>query len=531
MVFTTGFPVSRFSLKSATIFIFFLLPALALAHPVADNPETCPVCGQPWPETMTPLQRNAAAIAYEASLPTSGTLGRPLPLASSWCANQSDSRWHLAAQLGWIEQGHKIMPWAVLPDFKFRAEWMDLYFNDAFTTAAQLRLPMTLRTNEIERSARFITVPLTETPLTLTEAGASVPYSPFGSSDAWHQAGARAAAGYDMAQTPRMVELRDRYPNPSRLLFVSNNEIARLSPTQFAYDTRFDGIDPTGTAYRLWPQCYRAFVDGVHAGLPDAWNTVLRVVAYGGSGNVAPGWESWTWDGSSPSRYLTGGATDVRADSPQMVSMAGMPFVERRLQQDAGYWNEFSVWDGEASYLALKFPEGYSPERYAGWIQFCMWIERPRAVREFRGSTAKYEGRNVDYWSAVMGSVDRVWAHETLREFWRESELVQTSGINYWYRPEQNNFMRQNVDPSISAMYLLPCVDNTGTFSYSSKTTPVPVWSLARKRGENYLVYAYAPQGDRATTVTIPDHGDVQLTATVGGAFYLIPGGSVTRVD
>jgi hypothetical protein len=58
--------------------------------------------------------------------------------------------------------------------------------------------------------------------------------------------------------------------------------------------------------------------------------------------------------------------------------------------------------------------------------------------------------------------------------------------------------------------------------------TSIPVWALARRLGDEALLYVDAPTGDRASvSVTVPEFGIAVVDAPLGGAFYLLRRGVV----
>src|SRR5690606_35663287 len=105
-----------------------------------------------------------------------------------------------------------------------------------------------------------------------------------------------------------------------------------------------------------------------------------------------------TWDGGSPSYYTDdwNNRRDFHVWSPQ-VEFMNLVFMQRQaLELNPQFWFEFSTWDGyhndperSKTYPSTRATlrqagQTYNPERYAGFVQFALWMMRPRAVRDFR---------------------------------------------------------------------------------------------------------------------------------------------------
>jgi hypothetical protein len=151
------------------------------------------------------------------------------------------------------------------------------------------------------------------------------------------------------------------------------------------------------------------------------------------------------WDGGSPSYYLDpwDTRTDFTGFSPQVEFMNLVFQKQEDLKLNPRFWFEFSTWDGfdpagkTAEKDKRKFfasvGQSFSPERYAGMVQFSMWLLRPRAVREYRGWNQPWDENTAPYFEALMASVDRVHTDPILREFWRKGELVPNRARSHPY--------------------------------------------------------------------------------------------------
>ncbi len=329
-----------------------------------------------------------------------------------------------------------------------------------------------------------------------------------------------------------------------------------------------------------WNERYRVMFDAMRAALAnDTWRRNARFVGYGAFGPSHFGrWEEWkvyslvcgrwtspdwhVWDGGSPS-YYTHNWNDNRDHwvfSTQVESMNWVFMLDEAWRANPNFWFEMSTWDGNESgswmkgvgaeqpedlvrrssdgltpqqqkqldaalvkksktLQYLRDGQDYPPERAAGWVQFGMWLLRPRVVREFRGHATRLEPVKP-YWMETVKAVDRVYANATLTEFWRHGTLVRNDDHRHPYQvdvPEKYDDIRR--------WYLLDTsLDPPRPWQ---PQTDIPVFSLALARGETgsrrWLVYAHAPLADRKKVdISIPDYGEVTVDAPRAGAFYLI---------
>ena len=94
------------------------------------------------------------------------------------------------------------------------------------------------------------------------------------------------------------------------------------------------------------------------------------------------------WDGGSPSYYTHdwNGSTDYTTWSPQIEFMNLVFMQKEAYKLNPRFWFEFSVWDGcqkNPPYLSKdeyyrRQGQSYNPQRYGGFVQFGMWLLRPR---------------------------------------------------------------------------------------------------------------------------------------------------------
>jgi hypothetical protein len=447
-----------------------------------------------------------------------------------------------------------------------------------------------------------------------TVVGRGTVVSPWGTSQAWYD------SGNLWTTSDQSAYLQAQYPEPPRVILLANNETDRLSYTFAFFETRYRALFAdyaarteaqimSDTHDRMIAQWNELF-DGMDAGLSADWlsarinvgynafptqkfRTVYGWFNYQTQGTVATfnklSWQWFSWGGGSPEVYdnqwQVGTSENYPANykapfltwSPQheAMSMVFQRDIAEGVNPD--YWFEISIWDGDMWEGANSYPDFFggngnydhpkavkyralgidlTPDYYKGWTQYCMWITRPRCVREFRYFRVGVDDTSTpnywDYWQAVLDQVSHVHQHPTLRRFWRDGAMVESttitsvypSGVNNthpfdhrdytadgslaggtWNGYPKNYRLATNLDPDTSGLW--------GTFDSwdAAKNVEWPVYTLAYRIGttpnREFLIYAHST-GISGTTledvvVTIPDYDDVTLPEVpVEGAFYYI---------
>lgn len=329
-----------------------------------------------------------------------------------------------------------------------------------------------------------------------------------------------------------------------------------------------------------WMERYPVMFDAMRDALANkTWRKNVRFVGYGAFGPSHFGrWDGWQvyslitdeftspdwhiWDGGSPS-YYTHNWNENRDHwvfSCQVESMNWVFMLDEAWRANPDFWFEMSTWDGnqQKSWMQgvgatspqqlvklssaglsqaqhekldpahlkksktlqyLADGQTYPPERAGGWVQFGLWLLRPRVVREFRGHATQLDPVKP-YWMETVRAVDRVWNDETLREFWRHGELVKNTAHQHPYRTD----VPAKYD-KIDRWYLLDTsLDPPRPWQ---QTTNLPVFSLALVKGEEgkrqWLVYAHSPLENRdRVEITVPGCGPVTIDVPRAGAFYTV---------
>jgi hypothetical protein len=519
--------------------------------------------GEPDPPLPAPQ-----AILAEAVRPNDGPLGRPLPLACHWNTGSypPQDTFDPSYQIGLIQQGHHLLPFLSMPDPHMPAEKKlpAEYYGDAIKRIAAWKLPISLLATqwecELTYDKAYFGLPADKNPNVVGLDGKIRPeVDPLGPVGPWREVGRRWTA------SPAMRQLEQLYPEPSLVLFVSNNEHSKLAWPQAEESRRYLDRYGKGRAAALkrqvfaegWIERYRALLAGMRDGLASpAWKQGARFIGYEAFGpphfarwggwreysSCVPGridWSPLVWDGGTPSYYVHNwnGSTDYAVWSPQIESMNWVFMQEQARKLNPQFWFEISTWDGNESSQAndkrkfyAKKGQTYGPDRYGGMVRFGMWLLRPRAVREFRGWT-ELRSLQGPYFLAIVAAVDEVYADSTLRRFWRQGRLLPNRQHAHPYQvdvpPEYKDADRwflldTNLDPPRPW----------------KPDTELAVFALALVLGDaperEWLVYAHAPLGmKRGVEVTLPDYRSIKIDVSVAGVFYhvLEKTGAVTQCN
>jgi len=526
------------------------------------------------PKPTAAARRAAEEIRREALLPPNGPAGRPLPLASHWNVGSVRKTFEPAHQIGLIQRGCHVLPWCAWPrgdpeNPKQRERFMG-YYGALIGLCRQLKLPLSIRATQWE--AMLVKKAYREGPVerwagVLTPDGERMPkVSPFSPIEPWKD----PAKAY--VDTPGMRKLQQMYPDPPRVLWVSNNEAPDLRWHQMRYSKRYqDKYGPgRGDAFKRkvvskgWMERYPAMFRAMREALVnETWKKNVRFIGYGAFGPSHFGrWSAWKeyslitdewtspnwhiWDGGSPS-YYTHNWCDNRDHwvwSTQVQSMNWIFQLEEAWKANPDFWFEVSTWDGNEikawqkgrqaedpkkidkellkkskALQYLKDGQDYPPERALGWVQFGLWLLRPRAVREFRGHATPLEPVKA-YWLQTVRAVDRVYADKTLEGFWRYGRLVHNPAHRHPYQEAVPEKYRK-----VHRWFLLD-TDLDPPRPWKHKTN-LPVFSLALARGEKgarrWLLYAHSPlTGRKGVRITIPEGPKVTVDVPRAGAFYLV---------
>jgi hypothetical protein len=337
------------------------------------------------------------------------------------------------------------------------------------------------------------------------------------------------------------------YPDPPLVLFISDNESAKVSPPSA-------GTSPQAVARRQaigngWIARYRAMIRGFRDGLEaPGWRAHSLFIGYDAFISPAMGrWGDWTayslyvpgrtepwpyaWEGASVSYYVHNWApdSDYTVWSPEIEAMNYVAVLSEVRRTEPDFWFELSTWDGQepgqATDKVLFYAERgqrLTPDRYGGMAQFGMWLLRPRVMRDFRNWTDE-RIRFEPYFDRIMDAVTRVHRNPVLRDFWLHGRLVANPAGGHPYEIA--------MPPELASRPRWFLLDSPANPPRPWQlTTPLAVYPLALVRGRaphrEWLVYAFSPvQRTGVVPVQIPGGPEVRVRTAEQGAFTLIEEG------
>jgi len=494
----------------------------------------------------------------------------PLPLAAHWNCSETSNHygWTPAYWVEALQNGNHVIPTIVGPDrADTNTQYLTTYAAD-IQTLGGYGVPISIKHTQWESalyhaSEAWLALPNADNPNVLSlEDAVTAMVCPIGATNnrttPWSECGARWAVGDCMTQ------LQSYLPSPSKIIHICNNEasIQRWDDIETLNKRYVDtyGTDQTDAEKRSviaagYPTLYAAMIEAFRAGQSTAhWrnnSTIIPYSSYTKYANIMGRYSTWmsgasytstrwnwaadAWDGESASWYWTGYANTATPSSLPVGASNGLFAIEEVRAAKPNWWHELLYWDGnnyptnQSTDYRQNFNGGvqsiagsWLPRDYAAALQFAMWIQRPRVVREFR-SSSEQKAASVSYWEALLAAVDRVWNNGTLASFWRSSELIPGT---------RSTMYTSNVPTEYSTVdrwYLLNTdVDEGGSWSL---TTRIHVFALARiNSAGDVLVYCYSPVNDHTNvTITIPDVDTITVDVPVQGAFYLRTAGGTVR--
>lgn len=495
-------------------------------------------------------------ISGECQRPNPEESARPLPLAAHWNTGTVAASFDPAYQLAQIQAGHHLLPWFQfpVPELATSDATALAYYQEPFATCQAMGLPLSIVGTQWEErlyEEPFLSLPPADNPnVVLIGDIIRAQLSPFGPSAAWEEVGRLWTQGAFFQQ------LTGWYRNPPAVTLLSNNEANRLQWADAEDDIRYVALYGTGqtdeekrtVVGENWIRCYRALQAGMRAGMPGPWQIATRFCAYnafgpeflgryGGwndeklaiSGRIDP--NPLMWDGGSPTYYTAGVSgtptyriSDFMVYSPQLEAMNWVFMQREALLLNPRFSFELSVWDGSspgqpedqrAYYTGLG--QTFTPARYGGFVQWGLWLLRPRVVREFRFATETLAGAEA-YFLPIVAAVDRVHDQPELARFWRYGNLVANPAHLHPYQTSLTT------EQSVASRWFGLDVSTDPARPWALDTL-LPVRALALVLGQpparQWLIYAVAsPTAQTGITVTVPGQAPVTLDAPLAGAFY-----------
>lgn len=234
------------------------------------------------------------------------------------------------------------------------------------------------------------------------------------------------------------------------------------------------------------------------------------------------------WDGGSISYYIRWGEqsnpmkfSDYNLMSPQVEHMNNLMFINdaKSSKGKNNFWHELSVWDGrgtQSSNNSGNVPYGYNSNRYKGFVQFGMWLSKPRVVRDLKSWQESRESVGFDYFDKVLEAVDVIYDNPILKRFWRYGMIVKNNKHIHPYQVNVNETDRVEnrwylLDTNLDPQRIQKNINGKDYTLFDLNENPeIPVFSIANVIGRcpnrEWLIYGFSPKESKTNVVvSIPD--------------------------
>lgn len=461
-----------------------------------------------------------------------------LPYVGGW--NTGPNGYLPAVQEQLLQDGiDVIMPWFAFTD---PSQNENLAGSENMVEYARAKkIPLTFKSTQFEQSLyqipKYKNLPPEENPREIKLDGSlGERLCPFAPVKWWAELG-----DLWIANRPQLEAIQEKYPDLPYVLFVSNNEAKLGRWYEAEQSKRFVDLYGLGTPddfkRKVYGEGFRvrfdAFFAAFRKGLKQ-WKGKARFVGYNAvmNGRMYTN-DSWlygnyssnhsfiplvnSWDGASISTYVDDWAlsTDYYAYGPHSYSCNLHSILNWVREHNPNYFIEMSVWDGrrpggEHDRWAFYQAQGqtYTPERYAAYVLFCMYLLRPASVREFRLHPENYQD-TIDYFKKVIVGIQELHDSDVLSKFYLEGKLVVNTAREH---PFSDKVWHQ-FDGKDRWFWL--DVDVNPSYPWD-KTTEINVFAGALMLGEipnrQWLIFASAPlKTYPQVSITIPGYSVVSV--------------------
>ena len=474
------------------------------------------------------LTAMAQSITAEALKAFSSSDENSLPLLSHW--NADSNGMDPMYMIGRIEQGeHILVSWKLDP---YYADTIGIsYYEESIIKAAELQLPLVFvlpaPESALTQDDYYKNLSKEDNPNVIDENNNTLDkLSPFGPDERWNE------VGNQWSTSDLMVELQGLYPDPPLVVFISEDEAAKLSWNEISTASRYSeyNIANSDDNYKRillggkWIEKYRQMQNGFKEGFTqDAWKNNVKFISNNNFSDDFGKSSNWiddatvtnqyinlwplTTDGSTIDFDLTGTKSDTTANSPHILAnnLSFMLKEAKSVNQNPNFAYQLNLDD------ASKITDS---ARYRGLTQFALWFLRPNFIRQKSSSTTLAELEPM--FKEVVDSIELIHYNSQVAEFWKNGELVQ-NGDSYL---NENIPVQYQNDPR----WFLLDTDKNPAKPWSDSTN-IKVWAFALVKGETpnreWLIYAQSPEGNiSGVTIDIPGYGNVLVNSSVNGNFY-----------
>ena len=470
-------------------------------------------------------------ITTEALKAFSDTTEHALPLLSHWNVGipEFTDAMNPMYMIGRIEQGeHILVSWKLDPYYANTIG--NSYYEESIKKAAELQLPLVFIVpapeSALTQDSYYKNLPKGDNPNVVDENNNTLDkLSPFGPDERWNE------VGNQWSTTTLMTQLQEWYPNPPLVIFVSEDEAAKLSWNEVSISSRYleyydvGNTDDNFTRVLVggkWIEKYRQMQNGFKEGFTEpAWKNNVKFISYNKLSDNFGKSSDWidsatvtnqyvnlwplTTDGTTIDFDLTGTKTDTIVNSPHVLAN-NLPFMLKEAKnKNPNFAYQLNIDDN--SKIA-------DTARYRGLTQFALWFLRPNIIRQKSSATTRAELEPM--FQELADSVKLIHYNPEIAEFWKNGELV-SNGDSYL----NNNIPEQYQDDP--RWFLLDADVNPARPWLDS--TNIKVWSFALVKGEapnrEWLLYVQSPEGDISNvSISIFNGENILINSSKDGSFY-----------
>lgn len=349
------------------------------------------------------------------------------------------------------------------------------------------------------------------------------------------------------AYSEGMKRLQTLYPSPKELRILLNNETPKRNwaniQEEMLYGIRYNEKVSDNQKREIlrdaWIARFNTMFNASRQYLSKGWSNVVKFIGFNAFPRREVGryknwvhcsthtkelldWSFGCYNGGCLSCYMDNwsNSRDYWTRSPIIEAMN---YLWEKEYAPVGYEIEICTWDGNSNWCMgdpldttnsktsqyLADGQEWGVNRWKGVFQGLLWIMRctARPWREYNVNAYKWE----KYTQAEIDSVCLVHENALLKRFWQHGELIPNIARAH---PYQNNVPEEWEQKR--RFYLLETDEMPEELELY---TEIPVWAIAFKIGQEFLLYAYAPLGKRSCEVIVPGFGTVEIMAPPEGVF------------
>ena len=459
-----------------------------------------------------------------------------LPLFASWNAGIPDYEkgmdpMYMISRLGNGE--HIVVSWKLDPYYNNNIS--DSYYERSIKRAKTLKLPlvfiMPTPESALSNDDYYLSLDNSKNANVLTQSGVIIKeLSPFGANSVWEDVGEKWAKSHILKL------IQEWYPNPPLIVFVSQNQVNKLSWSDVELSSRYVkkyGLKRDNNFKRAvidaeWIEKYRQMHLGFKRGfIFSSWKKNVKFISRNSYPQNMGKVDYWirnstltdkylniwplTADGLTINFDLSGSKSDNLANSPEVLANNLPLMIKDAKGINPKFMYQLSLNDNDKIYELA---------RYRGYAQFALWFLRPNIIRQ---ETSKDTRTDIEpIFQELSDSVELIYSSTVLQDFWKNGKLVSNGKTNF----NSNIPDRFKKEPR---WFLLTTDANPVRIPRHpwSDTTKIDVWAFALVKGKRpnreWLLYVQSPEGDRSNVkIDVPSYKDILVDSSVKGSFYIL---------